>query len=205
LFGAGKIGRSFIGQLFTLKEFLSIAYKLNKGKKFCYLGGFPAWAFKYTQHAGGIHQDVAIEWEFSRIISAYNAFKDADAIGYGALANSSFWSHFPLEKKYSQKWVTHEELIRKGYLTIDGKINLQGKIFLIFYVGDYYASSRIIQMTPTIWDDKNRGKLPLMWCISPVLQERVPMVMDNFRKTATANDYFASADNCAGYLMPGML
>ena len=44
-----------------------------------------------------------------------------------------------------------------------------------------------------------------MWCISPVLQQRVPMVMHNFRKTATSNDYFASADNGAGYLMPGML
>ncbi|MEI7422297.1 MAG: GxGYxYP domain-containing protein [Prolixibacteraceae bacterium] len=191
--------------LSTLKEFLSIAYKLNKGKKFCYIGGFPAWAFKYTKRSGGIHGDVPTEWEFSRVISSYNAFKDADAIGFGALANSSFWTHFPLEKKYPQKWVTHEELIRRGFLTKEGKINLLGRNFLIFYVGDYDASSWITQRTPTIWDDKNRGKLPLMWCISPVLQERVPMVMHNFRKTATPNDYFAAADNGAGYLMPGML
>ena len=191
--------------LSTLKEFLSIAYRLNQGKKFCYIGGFPAWAFKYTQRSGGIHGDVATEWEFSRIISSYNAFKDADAIGFGALANSSFWTHFPLEKKYSQKWVTHEDLTRRGFLTKDGKINFKGRNFLIFYVGDYDASSWITQRTPTIWDDKNRGKLPLMWCISPVLQERVPMVMHNFRKTATSNDYFAAADNGAGYLMPGML
>jgi hypothetical protein len=31
------------------------------------------------------------------------------------------------------------------------------------------------------------------------------MVMHNFRKTASVNDYFAAADNGAGYLMPGML
>jgi hypothetical protein len=189
----------------TLKEFLLLAYKQNKGEKFCYIGGFPAWAFKYTRHAGGSHQDVATEWEFSRTISAYNAFKDADAIGFGALANSSFWTHFPLEASYPQKWITREELIERGLLTKDGKVNLQGKNFLIFYVGDYDASSWITQRTPTIWDDKNRGKLPLMWCISPVLMERVPMVMHNFRKTATPNDYFAAADNGAGYLMPGML
>ena len=29
--------------------------------------------------------------------------------------------------------------------------------------------------------------------------------MHNFRTTATENDYFASADNGAGYIMPGML
>jgi hypothetical protein len=191
--------------LATLKEFLLLAYNRNRGKKFCYIGGFPAWAFKYTRRAGGSHQDVATEWEFSRTISAYNAFKDADAIGYGALANSSFWTHFPLEASYPQKWITREELMGRGLLTKEGKVNLQGRNFLIFYVGDYDASSWITQRTPTIWDDDNRGKLPLMWCVSPVLMERVPMVMHNFRKTATYNDYFAAADNGAGYLMPGML
>lgn len=191
--------------LATLKELLSEAYRLNNSEKFCYIGGFPAWAFKYTQHAGGQHDDVPTEWEFSRIISAYNAFKDADAIGYGALANASFWQHFPLDEKYEQKWVTHDELKRRGYLTEDGKVDFKNREFMIFYVGDYDASSWITQRTPTIWDHPDRGKLPLMWSISPVLERRAPMVMHNFRKTATQNDYFAAADNGAGYLMPGML
>jgi hypothetical protein len=58
---------------------------------------------------------------------------------------------------------------------------------------------------PTIWDDPNRGKVPMMWCISPVLEKRVPMALEYQRETATPNDYFAAADNGAGYLMPGML
>ena len=169
------------------------------------VGGFPPWIFKYTQHAGGSHDDVPTEWEFSRLIGAYNAFKDADAIGYGALANASFWQHFPLDEEYPQTWVTHEELKQRGYLSQDGRVDFKGRDFFIFYVGDYDASAWISQRTPSIWDDPNRGKIPLMWCISPVLQERVPMVMHNFRKTATQNDYFAAADNGAGYLMPGML
>ena len=64
----------------TLKEMLLLAYQQNKHEKMCYIGGFPSWAYKYTMHASGIHDDVPTEWEFSRIISAYNAFKDADAI-----------------------------------------------------------------------------------------------------------------------------
>ena len=189
----------------TLKEFLLLAYKQNKGEKICYIGGFPAWAYKYTKRANGKHDDVPTEWEFSRVISAYNAMKDADAIGYGALANASFWQHFPLQQKYEQAWVSHDELKKKGLMTADGKVNVNNRNFLIFYVGDYDASSWITQRTPSIWDDPNRGKIPLMWSISPVLQERAPMVMHNFRKTATPNDYFAAADNGAGYLMPGML
>lgn len=189
----------------TLQQMLRLAYEQNKGEKMCYIGGFPSWAFKYTQHAGGIHDDVPTEWEFSRIISAYNAFKDADAIGYGALANASFWQHFPLKQEYKQHWITREELKDQGLLNEKGEPELKDRNYIIFYVGDYDASSWITQRTPDIWDDPNRGKLPLMWCISPVLQERVPMVLHNFRHTATPNDYFAAADNGAGYLMPGML
>lgn len=191
--------------LSTLKEMLLLAYQQNENKKMCYIGGFPSWAYKYTMHASGVHDDVPTEWEFSRIISAYNAFKDADAIGYGALANASFWQHFPTKKKYTQLWVSHKELRKRGLLAADGTVNVAGKNFVIFYVGDYDASSWVSQRTLSIWDDPNRGKLPLMWCISPVLAERVPHVIHNFRATATSNDYFAAADNGAGYIMPGML
>jgi len=189
----------------TLKEFLLIAYHQNKGKDFAYLGGFPPWAFKYTKHAGGKHADVETEWEYSRIISAYNAFKDADAIGYGALANASFWQHFPLKKQYKQPWVTVSDLKNKALLTPEGKVDFKGRNFMIFYVGDYDASSWVSQMTPVLWDNKQRGKVPMMWSISPVLQERVPMALDYLRESASENDYFAAADNGAGYLMPGML
>ena len=189
----------------TLKELLLTAYQQNKGKGYAYLGGFPPWIFKYTKHAGGSHGDVATEWEYSRNISAYNAFKDADAIGYGALANASFWQHFPLKKKYKQSWVTKSDLQKRGYLTSEGKINFDGRKFYVFYVGDYDASSWVSQTTPTIWDSPDRGKVPLMWAISPVLEERVPMALDYRRESATKNDYFVAPDNGAGYLMPGML
>ncbi|MFZ4261526.1 GxGYxYP domain-containing protein [Sphingobacterium sp. HJSM2_6] len=190
----------------TLKEFLLLAYKQNEnGKKFTHIGGFPPWAYKYTKHAGGKHEDVPTEWEYSRIISAYNAFKDADAIGFGALANASFWQHYPLKKEYPQKWVTDEELKSKGYLDEQGKLVDNGKDYYLFYVGDYDASSWLSQTTAWIWDDPNRGKVPLMWSISPILARRVPMAMEYRWESATANDYFAAADNGAGYLMPGML
>jgi hypothetical protein len=183
-----------------------LAYQRNgNGNQFTYLGGFPPWAYKYTKHAGGRHEDVETEWEYSRVISAYNAFKDADAIGFGALANASFWQHYPLKKIYKQDWVTRDDLKKKGYLDADGKLQLKDKNYYIFYVGDYDASSWLSQTTPDIWDSPDRGKVPLMWSISPVLAQRVPMAMEYRRETATPNDYFAAADNGSGYLMPGML
>ncbi|MBR4995946.1 MAG: hypothetical protein IKY82_07780 [Alistipes sp.] len=189
----------------TLIEMLREAYRINKGEKLCHIGGFPAWAYKYTKHANGQHEDVATEWEFSRIISAYSAFKDADAIGFGAMANASFWQHFPTDETYPQKWVTEDELRQRGYLDENGKVKIDGRKFYIFYVGDYDASSWITSVLPHLWSDPVRGEYPLMWCISPVLARRAPMVMDYVRRTASPNDYFAAADNGAGYLMPGML
>jgi hypothetical protein len=189
----------------TLTTMLRIAYDQNEGKAFCHIGGFPAWAFKYTKHANGKHDDVPTEWRFSEIISAYNAFKDADAIGLGAMANASFWTHFPLKDQYPQKWITDKDLIEKNMLTADGRLTSNGKKYFLFYVGDYDASAWVYQTASYIWDDPNRGKVPMMWSISPILERRAPMTLHYFRETATANDYFVSADNGAGYLNPGML
>jgi hypothetical protein len=191
----------------TLKAMLLSAYNHGGKENMIHIGGFVPWAYKYTSHrgAGGSHEPVPTEWEYGKVISAYNGFMDADAIGYGAMANASFFAHFPLKSKYPQHWVTRDQLRDRGYLTSDGRINFDGRQFLIFYVGDYDCAAWVYQRTMDIWDDPARGKIPMMWCISPVLDRRAPMAMDYMRRTATKNDYFASADNGAGYCEPGML
>ena len=146
-----------------------------------------------------------IEVDTLKAIKIKGAQLILDAIGYGALANASFWQHFPLKKCYPQKWIDREELEKRGLLTKAGNINYAGRNFIIFYVGDYDASSWLSQRMIDLWNHPDRGKEPLMWCVSPVLSERVPHVMHYIRSTASDNDYFASADNGAGYLMPGML
>lgn len=190
----------------TLCELLQEAHRLRHDKAPGYVGGFPAWAYKYTQHVGGSHQDVATEWHFAELISRYCTFKDADAIGYGAMANASFWQHFPLKKRYTQPKhdVRPKDLRRRGFLQPDGKVNAT-KNYVVIYVGDYDAASWLTQRVPSLWDSPERGQQPMMWSISPVLAERAPMVMHYVRSTATANDYFAAADNGAGYLMPGVV
>lgn len=193
--------------LSTLKALLLSAYKRGGKDRMIHIGGFTPWAYKYTTHgrAGGKHGGVPTEWEFGKVVSAYNGFVDADAIGLGAMANASFYAHYPLEDRYPQRWVTRKELTDRGYLTKDGKVNFAGREFIIFYVGDYDSAAWVYQFMPKAWDHPDRGKIPLMWCISPVLARRVPMAMDYFRRTATGKDFFAAADNGAGYLNPGML
>jgi len=206
----------------TLKVLLLSAYNNRPKDKMLHIGGFVPWAYKYTTESECSHDPVSSEWEYGKVISAYNGFMDADAIGFGAMANASFYAHYPLEKEYPQKWISEEELEkRRKHSIINSKINNQknkDKIsdfnierlktkrqFMIFYVGDYDCAAWLYQRIPDIWDDPNRGKIPMMWAISPVIAARAPMAMDYIRKTATENDYFVAADNGAGYCEPGML
>ena len=68
-----------------LESLLGSAYRQTEGKSIIHIGGFPPWPHKYTSHAGsGQHDGVPTEWEYCQLISAYNAFQDADAFCYGA-------------------------------------------------------------------------------------------------------------------------
>lgn len=191
----------------TLKALLLSAYQQGARERMLHIGGFTPWAFKYTDHgkAGGKRGGVPTEWEFIKIASAYNAFVDADALGYGAMANASFWQHYPLADHYPQSWVSHDELKRRGYLNDGGTVRFDGREFIIFYVGDYDSAAWLYHMMPRYWEDPSRGDLPMMWAISPVLERRAGMVMSHLRQTAKPTDYFVAADNGAGYLNPGML
>ncbi len=191
----------------TLKKLLLSAYEKAGRERMIHIGGFCPWAFKYTNHghAGGKHEAVPTEWQYGTLFSAYNAFVDADAIGFAAMANASFYMHMPLKERYPQRWVTREQLIKRGLLDRQGRPRIDGREFIIFYVGDYDAASWVYQYMPHVWDHPGRGKLPLMWCISPVLDRRAGPMLDYLRRTASPNDYFAAADNGAGYLNPGML
>ncbi len=75
-------------------------------------------------------------------------------------------AHFPLRGSYPQKWISRDDLKNKGYLTAR-KPGSGNKQVFIFYVGDYVASSWLSQTHQRIWDHPMRGKVPLMWSISP--------------------------------------
>ena len=200
---AGEVGADYR----TLQEILLACYRQNgNGETFCHIGGFPAWAYKYTNHreVGGKHTPAETEWKFAEIIGEYNAFKDADAIAYGAIANSSFWQHFPLRSSYPQAKASRKVMQDKGYLDANGHVDLS-KRYVLLYVGDYDAASWVYQTTPSIWDDPLRGKVPMMWSISPILARRAPQALHYLWTSATENDWFAAADNGAGYLNPGSL
>ncbi|HEV3359351.1 MAG TPA: GxGYxYP domain-containing protein [Pseudonocardiaceae bacterium] len=61
-----------------------------------------------------------------------------------------------------------------------------------------YAQHRMRQ----IWDDPNRGKVPLNWSTQPLAADAAPTVLSYYQRTATPNDYLMAGPSGAGYVYP---
>jgi REP element-mobilizing transposase RayT len=89
------------------------------------MGGFPPWPFKYTSHGqAGRHGGVPTEWEYTRLISQFNAYQEADAAGLGSMANASFYQHYPLKSHYSHPnpKPTLADWRARGWVSASGKV-----------------------------------------------------------------------------------
>ena len=188
----------------TFKEILHSAYKQANGGM-VQISGFTPWNYKYTRFkgAGGKHGEVDTEWRHAELLSNFNAYMDADAVGYSDMANASVFSKFPLKKEYKQFKPTIDDLKGQGLIDSDGKV--KEKSYVCFYVGDYDSAAWLNRAMPEIWEDPARGLVPLGWAINPQLAQRFAFGMDYFRNTATQFDSFVAGDNGAGYLNPGSL
>lgn len=186
----------------TLTALLHAMHQRTKGRPI-HVGGFTPWDQKYTDFTGRKHGGVESEWRYAEILSCFNAFMDADAAGLHAMANASFFAHYPLKAKYPQRNLpTLASLEAKGYIK-GGKV--APKRYVAIYVGDYDSAAWLYQMLPHVWDDPARGSIPLGWAFNPVLQERFPVGLAYARKTASPMDTFVMGDSGIGYLNPGYL
>jgi hypothetical protein len=194
----------------VLRQLLRAAYDRFRGEGFIHVAGFVPWAYKYTKFrgatwsAGGKHAEVPTEWRYAEILSCYNAYMDADALGLSAMSNASFYRHYPLKPRYPQNpKPTRDSLIARGILDAQGKI--VPRRYIAHYVGDYDAAAWLYRMLPRLWQDPARGTTPLSWAFNPNLAERFPFGMAWAREKRTSNDWFVAGDSGAGYLNPGFL
>lgn len=168
------------------------------------VGGFTPWAFKYTKHpgAGGKHEGVETEWEFARLISQFNGYMEADAIGYSSIANASFCAHYPLKDRYPQPnpKPLRADWQKAGYLTADGKV--AAKLYVGYYAGDYDSPAWLYKAVAAFFPDPQRGRIPLGWAFDPNLADRAPQALVYAYHHATTNDFFIAGDSGAGYLNP---
>lgn len=187
----------------TMVAILTSAWLRLQGKAMVHIGGFPRFEKKYSTEAGGKHEPVPTECRFSEIISCFNAYMDADAPGFEAMANASVFQHYPLEQYYVQSVPTADQLSAKGFITADG--NVTPKSYLSVFVGDYDSAAWFYQKIPDMWNDPARGTIPLGWAFNPNLADRFAPGMVYTRRRKSQNDFFIAGDSGAGYLNPGCL
>ena len=191
------------------QTFLEMLAALNRKapNRMVKVGGFTPWAFKYTDHpgAGGNHGGVETEWEFARLISQFNGYMEADAIGYSAIANASFCTHYPLKARYPQPnpKPSRSDWQRAGYLTAEGRV--APKLYVGYYVGDYDSPAWLYKAVAAFFSDPQRGRVPLGWAFDPNLADRAPQALVYAYCHATTNDFFIAGDSGAGYLNPRAL
>ncbi len=77
-----------------------------------------------------------------------------------------------------------------------------GKVYVSFTMSEgdnlQYIQERMLQL----WQDPNRGTIPIGWPIPAVLLEAAPTLLDYYVRTATAADEFLAAPSGVGYMYP---
>lgn len=76
---------------------------------------------------------------------------------------------------------------------------LENKIYvtLMFGEGDNLQYNQ--HHMRVLWDDPNRGKVPLNWTSSPLLIDAAPAILNYYHETATENDYLVAGPSGVGY------
>jgi hypothetical protein len=185
----------------TLTMLLHALNEQTGGRRMIHAAGFVPWAFKYTNHAGGSHGDVESEWQYTEILSCFNAYKDADALSFSSFPNASFYMHFPLPDRIPQNPLPDEDALKsRGILDAEGRVVPRN--YYAHYQGDYDAAAWMYWHMPQFWNDPARGRIPMTWPFNPNLAERFPLGMFWTRTTRTPNDAFTAGDSGAGYVNP---
>ncbi len=196
----------------TMREILASANAITGQQEMIKTIGFPAWESKYTVYAGGSHGAVQTEWEFAKVLTAYNSYMEAT----WQIANSSFHSGLLpglKERFYVQNPApTYQSLVDRGIINPTNGTIYDGH-YIMLAMGDYDGSTWTyynvangsVNTQQGLWTDSNRGQVYCGWAFNPNLMDTIGPAFDYFYRTKTSKDFFMSWDSGAGYVKPGQL
>jgi len=78
----------------------------------------------------------------------------------------------------------------------------QNKIYLAFIMSDGDNLQYQEHYLRGLWNDPNRGKVPMGWTMSPAMLDAMPGALNYYYKTATTNDCLLSGPSGYGYTYP---
>ncbi len=81
------------------------------------------------------------------------------------------------------------------------KPKLENKIYLAIFLSDGDNVQYCQHAMSNLWDNKNRGEVPINWTVSPGLADFGPGLLNYYYTTATSNDFFSSGPSGLGYAL----
>ncbi|MGH8063850.1 MAG: NBR1-Ig-like domain-containing protein [Candidatus Entotheonellia bacterium] len=152
------------------------------------------------------HECVALEHTRTAVVSAFNGFSDYGVLIPSVANTSAYRHHPPIALAQNPPPLDEKDMAARGYLDADGLVT--PKVYLLLTMADYDAIQYLLAYAPLVWEDPNRGALPLAWGINPnhLSSEQGAVAWRHLYATKTANDYFVGwAGGGAGYLHPNRL
>lgn len=141
------------------------------------VGGFTNYHTKYSLIWDlNLERGGTVEGQWGYLLTKYNAGMMADAAAISSMANAS------VHMNYKLPVMTQSENVNRLKQASES-VKLENKNYICFQIGDFDGSTWTNNLLPLLWDDPNRGKVPIMWPISPINVERIPQVYDIDRKS----------------------
>ncbi len=82
------------------------------------------------------------------------------------------------------------------------KPELQNKIYVAFILSDGDNLQYIEHLMRKLWNNSDRGSVPIGWTISPAMVDAMPGALNYYHKTSTDNDNLISGPSGYGYAYP---
>ena len=82
---------------------------------------------------------------------------------------------------------------------VPDKPELENKVYIAVFLSDGDNVQYCEHKMADLWNNKDRGQMPINWTISPALVDFAPGMLNYYYETATENDFFASGPSGLGY------
>ncbi len=79
---------------------------------------------------------------------------------------------------------------------------LENKVYVAFILSDGDNLQYVEHLMRKLWNNPDRGKVPIGWTVSPAMLDAMPGALDFYHSTSTANDNLISGPSGWGYGYP---
>jgi hypothetical protein len=87
---------------------------------------------------------------------------------------------------------------------VPAKPPLQNKLYVAFILSDGDNLQYVEHLMRKLWNNVDRGKVPIGWTVSPAMVDAMPGALNFFHRTSTANDNLISGPSGYGYTYPNV-